>query len=132
MRAAQFCRRRLGEAAPLADALRRRLEISNTLSLRQIRSDPDVLSTIDSEINLEMVADFAVELDYPADDLRKDLLRLSVNSRVVPPAVFDIIDEETTLDRLPQILEDAEFVRDLRVCESSLRANLDRVLEASV
>ena len=119
--------RRLGEAAPLADALRRRLEFSSALSLGQIRSDPDVLSTIDSEINLEMVADLAMEMDYPADDLRKDLLRLSVNSRIVPPAVFDIIDEETLLERLPQILEDAEFIRDLRVCESSLRTNLDFV-----
>ena len=124
--------RRLGEAAPIADALRRRLEISSTLSLWHLRSDPEVLTTIDSEINLEMVADLAIELDYPADDLRKDLLRLSVNSRIVPPDVFDIIDEATTLDRLQQILEDAEFIRDLRVCESSLRTNLDLVVGESV
>jgi len=120
--------RRLGEAAPLADALRRRLDISSTLSLWHLRSYPEVLSSIDSEINLEMVEDFAVELDHAADDLRKDLLRLSVNSRIVPPDVFDIIDEETTLDRLPQVLEDADFIRDLMARESSLRANLDSVL----
>jgi len=124
--------RRLGEAAPLADALRRRVEFSSPLSLGQIRSAPEVLATIDSEINLEMAADFAVELDCPPDDLRKDLLRLSVNSRIVPGDVFGIIDEDTPLDRLPQILQDPEFVRDLRVCESSLRTDLDRFLQGSV
>jgi len=122
----------LGEAAPLADAIRRRLEFSSTLTLQQLRSDPEVLSTIDSEINLEMCADFELELGYPADDLRKDLLKLSVNTRIVPPDVFDIIDEETTLDRLPQILGDAGFISDLIVSESSLRAKLDLVLEESV
>jgi len=124
--------RRLGEAARLADALGRRLEFSSMLSLWQIRADPVVLPTIDSEINLEMVADLSMELDYPDEDLRKDLLRLSVNSRIVPPDVFDIIDEGTPLDDLLLVIEDSQFIRDLRVRESSLRANLDQVLGESV
>jgi RNA polymerase primary sigma factor len=124
--------RRLGQAAPLADVLGGRLGLTGTMTLSQLRSDPQVLSAIDSEINLEMAAELAIKLESPADDVRKDLLRLSVNSRIVPPDVFDIIDKETSLDRLPQLLEDAEFIRDLRVRETNLRTSLDLVVAESV
>ena len=124
--------RRLGQAASLTDALARRVGLPGTMTLWHLRSHPEVLATIDSEINLEMVAELEIELEYPAEDLRKDLLRLSVNSRIVPPDVFDIIGEETAIDTLPQVLKDAEFIRDLRVREVSLRANLDQVNEEGV
>ncbi|MBI4282519.1 MAG: sigma-70 family RNA polymerase sigma factor, partial [Chloroflexi bacterium] len=121
--------RRLSEAAPLADALGKRLGIPDALSLWQIRSDPEILSSIDSEINLDMAAELAKELDSPADELRKALLTLSVNSRILPPDLFDIIDEKTPLDRLTPLQENEEFIRDLRVREGSLRANLNMVVE---
>ena len=124
--------RRLGQAAFLAEALGRRQDIPGSLSLWHLRSDPSVLATIDSEINLEMVADLAMELEYPAEELRRDLLRLSVNSRIVPPVVFDIIREETPLGRLPQALEDSEFIRGLMAREAELRANLDEIVEEGV
>ena len=79
-----------------------------------------------------MVADLAMELEYPADELRRDLLRLSVNSRIVPPVVFDIMGEETPLSRLPQALEDSGFIRGLMAREAELKANLDGVVEEGV
>ena len=124
--------KRLGQAASLTDALCRRLEIAGSLSLLQVRSSPEILATIDSEINLEMVAELAMELEYPPEDLRRDLLRLSVNSRIVPSDVLDILGEDTPLDGLPQIVADSEFIRDIRVREVSLRANLDKFVEEGV
>jgi RNA polymerase primary sigma factor len=124
--------KRLGQAASLTDALCRRLEIAGSLSLLQVRSSPEILATIDSEINLEMVAELAMELEYPPEDLRRDLLRLSVNSRIVPSDVLDILGEDTPLDGLPQIVADSEFIRDIRVREVSLRANLDKLVEEGV
>ncbi len=124
--------RRLGQASFLAEALGRRLDIPGSLSLWRLRSDPEVLAAIDSEINLDMVADLAMELEYPAEELRRDLLRLSVNSRIVPPVVFDIIGEETPLSRLPQALEDSGVIRGLMAREAELKTNLDEVVEEGV
>ena len=123
--------RRLAEAADLCGAIGRRLELLGQMSIGQLRTDPDVLATIDGEIDMDMVVDLAEELGYPAEELRKDVLRLSVNSRIVPPNLFDIIYEETPVEALLRILDDAEFIRDLRVLESKLRAYLDGVLEES-
>lgn len=124
--------RRLGQAASLTDALAKRLEMSGAMSLWHLRSDPEIITTIDGEINLEMVADLEIEMEYPAEELRRDLLRLSVNSRIIPPDVFDIIGEETPLHKLPQVLQNADFIRDIRVREASLRSNLDGVVEEGV
>jgi RNA polymerase primary sigma factor len=121
--------RRLGQAASLTDALTKRLKMTGAMSLWNLRSDPNVIITIDGEINLDMVADLEIELEYPAEELRRNLLHLSVNSRIIPPDVFDIIGEETSLHKLPQILQNSEFIRDLRVREVSLRANLDGIIK---
>lgn len=124
--------RHLAEAAGLCGAMGRRIELLGQMSIWQLRSDPDVLATIDGEIDIEMIAELAEELGYPGEGLRKDVLNLSVNSRIVPPNVFDIIYEETPIEALLRILDDAEFVRDLRVLETGLRAYLDEVNEESI
>jgi RNA polymerase primary sigma factor len=121
--------KRLAQASSLADVLGKNIGLPAAPNLLQLHSDPKILAAIDSEINLEMVDELAMKLEYPADDLRKDLLLLNVNSRIVPPDVFGIIEEETTLGKLPQILADQEFIRDIRLRESSLRDNLDNILE---
>jgi len=124
--------KRLGQASSLADVLGKKIGLPSTPNLSQLYSDPQVLTAIDSEINLEMVDELAMKLEYPPEDLRKDLLRLSVNSRIVPPDVFEIIGEETPLDKLPQILANSGFTSDIIVRESSLRSSLDKVIGEGV
>jgi len=121
---------RLAQATSLVDAMGKRLGFSDAISLNQLRSDPEVLTTIDSEINLETVEDLAIELEYDQDELRKDLLRLSVNSRIVPTDVLELLGEDIPINKLPQILNNADFTSDLIANEVSLRAGLDSVIEA--
>ena len=86
-------------------------------------SDPAVLAAIDSELNLEMVEDLAAELDRPTDQVIKELLEFSLNSRIIPPDLFEIVDRDTPVEDLPRHMEDPDFMRDLRVREVSLRSH---------
>lgn len=124
--------RHLAEAKDLCGLMGRRIEILGQMSIEQLRTDPDVLATIDGEIDMDMVVELATELDYSVEQVRKDILNLSVNSRIVPPKVFDVIYEETPLEALLRILDSPEFVRDIEVLETDLRAYLDGVKAASV
>lgn len=123
---------RLAQAASLVNAMGNRLGFSNPISLGQLRSEEQILATIDSEINLDMVVDLAMELEYDEEELRKDLLHLSVNSRIIPTDVLEILGEDIPLNKLPQILNDADFIRDIRVNEIHLRSNLDSVVENGI
>ena len=120
---------RLARASYLADALGERLDIPGGLSLWHLRSDPTVLGAIDNEINLDMVAELAMKLECPVEEVRIGLLQLSVNSRILPPEVLVVAGEATPLSQLPRMLNDQDFIRDLRVREAAMRVYLDRLVE---
>ncbi len=120
---------RLWEATPLVNALGTHLGRSDALSLSQVMSDPAVLAAIDSELNLEMVEDLAAELDRPTDQVIKELLEFSLNSRIIPPDLFEIVDRDTPVEDLPRHMEDPDFMRDLRVREVSLRSHFSHIVE---
>ena len=126
---------RLGQASSLANSLAQLLEkeepsgLEEGLTIEHLRSNPRILSIIDKEIDQEVVEQLAMELEYPGEELRKDLLRLSANSRIIPQDVLDIIGEDTEISLLPQIVQDGEFIRNLRVREVALRTTINQTLE---
>ena len=120
---------RLWEATPLVNALGTHIGRSDALSLSQVMSDPAVLAAIDSELSLEMVEDLAAELDRPTDQVIKELLKFSLNSRLIPPDLFEIIDRDTPVEDLPRYMEAPDFMRDLRVREVSLRSHFSHIVE---
>ena len=126
---------RLGQASSLANSLAQLLEkeqpsgLEEGLTIEHLRSNPRILSIIDKEIDPEVVEQLAMELEYPGEELRKDLLRLSANSRIIPQDVLDIIGEDTEISLLPQIVQDGEFIRNLRVREVALRTTINQTLE---
>ena len=88
-----------------------------------------MLAAIDSELSLEMVEDLAAELDRPTDQVIKELLKFSLNSRLIPPDLFEIIDRDTPVEDLPRYMEAPDFMRDLRVREVSLRSHFSHIVE---
>ncbi|MBF8267897.1 MAG: rpoD [Dehalococcoidia bacterium] len=121
--------RRLGEATPLAEALGGHLGLSSSLSLSQIISHPKLRSDIDGMIDQEMVDKLAGESGSSPVDVRRAILEFSLNSRLLPPELFDIIDEEVPLDKLGRLLEDEDTISDLKANELLLKAHLDRIKE---
>ena len=120
---------RLARGSYLMDALGEKLDIPGGMSLWHMRSDPTVLGSIDSEINLEQVAELAMKLECPVEEVRNGLLQLSVNSRILPPEALAVVGEATPLSNLPRILNDQDFIRDLRVREAAMRVYLDALVE---
>ena len=120
---------RLWEATPLVNALGERVGLADSMSLSQAISDPTVLAAIDSEINVEMIEDLAAELDRPTDEVTKEILEFSLNSRLVPQDVFEIIDGDAPIQDLARIIEEPDFIRDLRTRELSLRAHFSHIVE---
>ena len=120
---------RLAHASFLADALGEKLDIPGGVSLWHLRSDPTMLGAIDSEINPDMVAELAMKLECPAEEVRNGLLQLSVNSRIVPADALEAVGAAMPLAQLPSILSDQDLIRDLRVSESAMRSYLNSVVE---
>ena len=120
---------RLTRASWLADALGDRLKIAGGLSLWHLNRDKEVLREIDSEINPITIAEMAMVLECPPEEVRNGLLQLSVNSRIVPPEAVRIIGEATPLRRLPAMLTNQDLIRDLRVNEAAMRSYLHSVVE---
>ena len=121
--------RRLSEAAPLADVLSRRLGITGTLNISQIITDPIFRADIDGEVPQETMEELAQDMGSSAGEVRKAILDISLNSRLLPPDLLDIIDGETSLDRLGRLLSDEDVISDLKAREALLGQHLERIRE---
>ena len=115
-------------ATPLATALGRHLELGDTLNVEQLRSHPDVLAAIDREMRLELLEELAQRLDITPEDVWNNILQISLNIRLLPPELLEILDPETQLPNLGQTMEDPEFIRDIRTRETRLRAGFDALI----
>ena len=118
---------RLWESTPLVNALGEHLHLSSAITLSQAISDPEVLKAIDNELSQEMIEDLAAEMDRPVEDVIKDILEFSLNSRLLPPDLFEIMDRNTPVEALPRLMEDPDFIRDLRTRETSIRAHFAHI-----
>ena len=121
--------RRLSEAAPLADVLTRRLGLPGSLNISQIITDPTFRSDIDGEVPQETMEELAEELGSSAGEVRRAILDISLNSRLLPPDLLDIIDGETPLDKLGRLLSDEDVISDLKARELPLSDHLERIKE---
>jgi RNA polymerase primary sigma factor len=121
--------RRLSEAAPLADVLARRLALPGRLSICQVLTDPTFRSDIDGVVPQETMEDLAAEMGSSAGDVRRAILDISLNSRLLPPALLDIIDGQTPLDRLGRVLSDEDVISDLKEREPLLSDHLASIKE---
>ena len=120
---------RLWESTQLVNALGANAWALTAHDLSQSVSDPAVLGAIDGELNLEIIEHLAAELDRPTEDVIKEILEFSLNSRLLPPDLFEIIDGDVPIQDLARLMEEPDFIRDLRTRELSLRAHFFRIVE---
>ena len=90
--------RRLSEVPLLMDSLIEQLGLPRQLSLSQIASDPELRRQIDSQLSPTLVTNLANTLGEAEADVYKELVKLSLNSRLLPPAAIHALENCTLTD----------------------------------
>ena len=109
--------RELGHAADLVLLLQKQLAIEHTSSFIGGVFDVKLRAVIDGEIDQVMVQTLASQLDRAVAETEQLLIKLSLNSNLLPREVLDAIGEDTPVDDISSLVEDAAFTEPLKVHE---------------
>ena len=119
---------RLGQAAPLVGSLGEYLGLSRNLTLSQITDHPKLRASMDGEINLELMASVAENLEIEQEEVRKKVSQLSLDSWVLPTDVIDVL-EDCSLEQLTEMIETSDSYFRLQSMDSLFRAYTNRIKE---
>ncbi len=120
--------RHIWEANSLVEAIGIYLELGSQLTLSQIRSHPDVLAAIDLGLKPEMLEELAIKLDTTPEDIAKQIQYLSAYTRLIPPQISEILDEDTPVLRLTDNIGDPTFALLAEANEVEMQEHFDDLL----
>jgi RNA polymerase primary sigma factor len=120
--------RHIWEANALVEAIGIYLELGSQLTLSQIMSHPDVLGAIDLGLKPEMLEELAIKLDTTPEEVAKRILYLSAYTRLIPPQLAEILDEDTPVLRLTDNIGDPAFALLAQENEVAMREHFDDLL----
>ncbi len=118
--------RRLGRAAPLISALGENLGLSRNLTLAQVTDHPKLRSAIDVLLDPELMAAIAEQLELEQMDVEKAVVKLSLDSWVLPTDVIDVL-EDCFPAQLLEIVDTADCYFRLQSMETLFEAYMERI-----
>jgi RNA polymerase primary sigma factor len=117
----------LSEAATIIESLRKQLQLSPTASFIEVISGPRLREAIDGEINQYLIQDIAQQIDKSVLEIEHILIKLSVNSNLLPAEVVNAIGESVSVADLERVVADTGFVNSIQAHEWTLKAYLENI-----
>ncbi len=117
---------KLCQSDRLIEALEKKLSITPADSLGDRISAPLFREVADNPIDPQLLADIATELNGTPASLSEDIIDLSLNSGLLPPAVLKTI-EGKTISEVNQMVSSPDFIMQLQSKERELAAHLEMI-----
>ena len=124
--------RRICDAIPLADALSRYGGIEGDVTLGELVSDKRMRDHLDGNLLEELLNFVGDVLNKEPLDVRAEIQELSLDSRLLPPEVMQVVGEDVTLVELKAQMNELDFTRQLDPFELVFRAYLARIKSLGV
>ena len=125
--AVQALVQRIWAALPLIKALGRDLGLGEDLNLSQVMLHAGFRSAIDGELDQEMLQRLETELGEPLPDVTAAFTAMSLDSRVLPSEILDVMDGDLPLEALWEQVSTGEGLERLFPLENLFQAHLDHL-----
>ena len=96
------------EAEALAEAVSKYAGMESGRTLPEVMSHKELREALDGELPEEMLNFLGELLNKEPDDVKADVQALSLNSRLLPDEVLEVLDDRPLLTELKERLEDRE------------------------
>lgn len=101
-------------------------ETTTPLTLKGLVTSPEIRNVIDAPIDHEKMQIIADDNGKSLEEVEEGLIKLSLNSRILPQDAIEIVGENITLDELSAILAEGPLLQQLEPFEFLLRMDLDK------
>ena len=124
--------RRLCKAEPLVDALSMYVSLGGERTLPEVMSAPTLRDAIDEQLSEEMLYFVADVLNVNPEEAMQDIQALSLDSRLLPLEVLDVLENATTLREIRARLQNPKFRQVMESQELVFRSYLKRVKDEGI
>jgi RNA polymerase primary sigma factor len=111
----------------VAEALAWKHEFPSPMPLQEIVSNQQFRAAVDSPIDHEQLQVVADHAGRTLEEIEAGVIRLSLNSRLLPLEVLDVFEENCTLDQLDAILDEGVLSKQLEPYEFLSHIYLDKM-----
>jgi RNA polymerase primary sigma factor len=122
---------RLHVNRPLVKSLESNLDFTEPLVLSQLTGHPSIRSAIDGELDPDLVASVANDVDIDPSEVARDMINLSLDSWVLPPAVVEIVDD-CRLEVLPTIIGEPAIDNQMQSNEDIFNSYFEDIRQRSL
>ena len=118
---------RICESTELVDALADYLAIEDAMTLKALLTNEKLRASIDGVLDVEMLETFGQRWSKDPLEVARDIVQLSLNSRVLPEEAVDAMGEDVPLASLDGALDDADIGQQLESNELMFRMHFGAV-----
>lgn len=122
----------LCESELLVDALSRYLGLEGQRTLPEIISFPEFREALDGGLPEEMLNFIAEILNREPEQIKEAIQQVSLQSRLLPEDVLDVLQGSPTLEELRIIVETSDFKEAMKSYELVFHSHLERVKDEGV
>ena len=119
--------KRICEAEPLMDAISRYLGLEGSRTLPEVMSDQNLRDALDGELPEEILNFVADVLNKEPDQVKADIQAISLDSRLLPKEVLEILDSQTTLAKVRAESEKRRFNEAMESYELVFHVHMGRI-----
>ena len=120
------------DSEPLVDALSRYLGQEGQRTLPEVMLAPELREILDGELPEEMLNFVAEILNKEPAQVNEDIRQVSLDSRLLPEEVLEVLDCSPTLAELRPIAETSDFKDAMKSYELVFQNHLKRVKDEGV
>ena len=117
----------LGEVANIVYLLQKELDLTATISLKKAIFPPGLQASFDNEIDQRLTQAIALKTDKTTLEIERLLINLSLNSRLIPDEIKDIIPDDTSLSEIEHLTKDPAFRSSVSVHEKKIKTDLEDI-----
>ena len=123
----QHMLRQTVDSTDVATAVSRYVGLKGQRTLRETIASPEMREPLDGDLSEEMLLFLGDVLNKDPLDAKADIQALSLNSRLMPPEVLEMVSEKTTLKQAKKQIEKLEFTKKLDPYEMVFKGHLAKI-----
>ena len=105
--------RKTVDSTDVATAVSKYVGLNGDRTVREVIASPEMRVPLDGDLSEEMLLFMGDVLNKDPLDAKADIQALSLNSRLMPPEVLDMVSEKTTMKQAKKQIEKLEFTKKL-------------------
>jgi RNA polymerase primary sigma factor len=117
----------IGQASSIIRRLRSQLGLKSTTNFKDSILNAELKDSINDEIDPQLVQNIAQQINKPTPVTEQLLINLAVNISLLPEEVFNIIGDNTSLNKIEALAGDESFAKSAQSFEKQFKAYLNEV-----